>query len=226
MMTEQAREHWNDPEYRQMMAEQTSEQLTWQWADPEFRQRQTERAREQAIERWADPEYKQTMTEQTREQWADPNFRERIRELWNDPDFRQRMIEIARGRGVANWKNPEYRQKQMARPHITDFFKWLAKFPREKQIEIMKAIKTQGSQVPVSAAKDWINSNCKFAKSEPQLTPADRDEIRKRFGEDLECSFAKDDKGFYCKTHRARSKSYPSIAKIPQSAVDFIGSTG
>jgi hypothetical protein len=79
----------------------------------------------------------------------------------------------------------------------------------------------------VKESATWILNNCKFAKkSGPQLTPADRDEIKRRFGDDLECSFAKDDKGFYCKTHRARSKSYPSIAKVPRSVVDFIGSTG
>ena len=78
------------------------------------------------------------------------------------------------------------------------------------------------------SASQWVIENCKFAKKkpEPQLTPADREEIKKRFGDDLECSFAKDKNGYYCKTHRARSKSYPSISKVPQSVVDFIGSTG
>lgn len=56
------------------------------------------------------------------------------------------------------------------------------------------------------------------------LTPEEREEIKKRF-KDFQCSFKKDKDGYYCYTHRARSKSYPSIADIPQSKVDFINST-
>lgn len=36
----------------------------------------------------------------------------------------------------------------------------------------------------------------------------------------------KDHKGFYVHTHRARSKSYPTVAAIPRKTVDFIKSTG
>ena len=64
----------------------------------------------------------------------------------------------------------------------------------------------------------------KIAKEKEYLTPEERDEVKSRFT-DIQCSFAKDDDGYYCYTHRARSDSYPSIAKIPQSAVDFINST-
>jgi hypothetical protein len=35
-----------------------------------------------------------------------------------------------------------------------------------------------------------------------------------------------DKNGFYVYTHRARSKSYESIDKIPQKDIDFIESTG
>ena len=50
--------------------------------------------------------------------------------------------------------------------------------------------------------------------------------LEKEFGSDLECSFAKDKDGYFCYTHRARSDSYPTIAKIPKSKVKFIESTG
>jgi hypothetical protein len=39
-------------------------------------------------------------------------------------------------------------------------------------------------------------------------------------------SLDKDDDGFFVKTHRARSKSYPTAEDIPQKDVDFIESTG
>jgi len=57
------------------------------------------------------------------------------------------------------------------------------------------------------------------------LNPDERKQVKERFG-DRDCSFAKDKDGYYCFTHRARSNSYPSIAKIPKSAVEFIESTG
>jgi hypothetical protein len=53
-----------------------------------------------------------------------------------------------------------------------------------------------------------------------------RDEVKNLFGNNLECSFAKDKDGYYCHTHRARSKSYKKIKDVPKSEVEYIGSTG
>ena len=63
-------------------------------------------------------------------------------------------------------------------------------------------------------------------KKKKDLTPDERKQIRDRFGCNVECSFAKDEDGYFCYTHRARSKSYENISKIPKSAVEFIESTG
>ena len=63
-------------------------------------------------------------------------------------------------------------------------------------------------------------------KDHTPLTSKERDQVKKEFGSDLECSFAKDKDGYFCYTHRARSDSYPTIAKIPKSKVKFIESTG
>ena len=65
----------------------------------------------------------------------------------------------------------------------------------------------------------------KKQKDEPP-TAEDYEAIRQRFGENRGCSFKRDKDGIYCHTHRARSDSYPSVEKIPQSAYDFICSTG
>jgi hypothetical protein len=59
-----------------------------------------------------------------------------------------------------------------------------------------------------------------------ELTTSEYKEVIKRFGKDRECSFAKDKDGYYCYTHRSRSKSYESIAKIPYKDYNFICSTG
>lgn len=66
----------------------------------------------------------------------------------------------------------------------------------------------------------------RLANEKVPLTEKERKEVKKRFGEDLECSFAKDKDGYYCYTHRARSKSYQTIKKIPRGKVEYIGSTG
>ena len=39
-------------------------------------------------------------------------------------------------------------------------------------------------------------------------------------------SCGKDKDGYFIYTHRARSKSYSSLDKIPQKDIDFIDSTG
>lgn len=64
----------------------------------------------------------------------------------------------------------------------------------------------------------------RIAKEKEYLTPEEREKVKGKF-QDIQCSFAKDKDGYYCYTHRARSESYPSIDKIPKSAVDFINST-
>ena len=40
------------------------------------------------------------------------------------------------------------------------------------------------------------------------------------------CDLGADKNGFFVFTHRARSKSYPEIEKIPQKDIKFIKSTG
>jgi hypothetical protein len=65
----------------------------------------------------------------------------------------------------------------------------------------------------------------KPAKKKVYLTTKERELAKENFGK-VGCSFAKDSKGFYCYTHRARSESYPSVAKIPKRIVKIIESTG
>lgn len=57
------------------------------------------------------------------------------------------------------------------------------------------------------------------------LTALEREAVNKRFN-NPQCSFAKDDQGIYCYTHRSRSKSYKTVSDIPKSRVKFIESTG
>lgn len=65
----------------------------------------------------------------------------------------------------------------------------------------------------------------KNKRTKTPLTTKEREQVRNKFGKPG-CSFAKDGQGVYCYTHRARSKSYPSVSKIPKRIVKFIESTG
>lgn len=65
----------------------------------------------------------------------------------------------------------------------------------------------------------------KLMKAKESLSSSERSEVKEKFGDSKKCSFAKDKDGYYCFTHRCRSKSYESIDKIPQKDVDFVRST-
>jgi SNF2 family DNA or RNA helicase len=61
-------------------------------------------------------------------------------------------------------------------------------------------------------------------KDEIQLTTQERAEIKKRFGEQ-QCSFHRNGKGYYAKTHRCRTPYYATINEIPLARVEFVSST-
>jgi hypothetical protein len=65
----------------------------------------------------------------------------------------------------------------------------------------------------------------KVAKEKERLDAGERAEAKRLFG-DVGCSFAKDEDGYYCYTHRCRSKSYEGLSDIPRSRVEFVESTG
>lgn len=65
----------------------------------------------------------------------------------------------------------------------------------------------------------------KLIKTKESLTSEERSEVKNKFGPSKACSFGKDKNGYYCFTHRARSKSCKTIDSIPQKDVDFVRST-
>lgn len=65
----------------------------------------------------------------------------------------------------------------------------------------------------------------KIQKQIDAITSAERSEFYKIHGRSLECSLAKDKNGYYIRTHRCRSKSYPEIKDIPKKDVEFVRST-
>lgn len=65
----------------------------------------------------------------------------------------------------------------------------------------------------------------KMKKEINAITSSERNEFYKLFGKSTACSLAKDKNGYYVRTHRARSKSYPEIKDIPKKDVEFVRST-
>ncbi len=94
-----------------------------------------------------------------------------------------------------------------------------------------------GQETPASPPRPFpfdvpnqVDAPTSMAASQAQahrqpLRDAEREAVRRRFGP-AGCSFARDKDGLYCYTHRARSKSYPTVDAIPRDVVEFIGSTG
>jgi len=58
------------------------------------------------------------------------------------------------------------------------------------------------------------------------VSSEDHKEFRAKHGKNTGVSLARDKDGFYVKTHRCRSKSYPRPSAIPNDRVKFVGSTG
>lgn len=112
------------------------------------------------------------------------------------------------------------------------------KLESEMNRDELKAVTETKKEIANGRGSGW--STCKYCRMSSNninwykvakqkkipLTSKERQQIKSKFGDDLECSFARDEDGYYCHTHRARSESYSSINKIPKSVVDFIGSTG
>lgn len=67
----------------------------------------------------------------------------------------------------------------------------------------------------------------KIANGEFNITSDARAEFKRAHGHHSKgVSLGRDKDGYYVYTHRARSKSYPTPAKIPHSKVTFVSSTG
>lgn len=72
-----------------------------------------------------------------------------------------------------------------------------------------------------SAAKEAVYQST--AAKDETVSPSEHGDPRLQ---DAGVTVAKDDDGYYVRTHRARSDSYDSVEKIPQSDIDYIESTG
>jgi hypothetical protein len=62
------------------------------------------------------------------------------------------------------------------------------------------------------------------SNNDTQLTSKEREFFKDKFP-DAGCSFHKDGKGYFCKTHRTRSKSHEKMESLTKKEVDFVSST-
>lgn len=84
--------------------------------------------------------------------------------------------------------------------------------------------KSQSVNESVEEFDESKQAEAKMKKQLHAVTQAERNEFNKLFG-NPGCSLAKDKDGYYCRTHRCRSKSYPAIKDIPKEKVEFVNST-
>jgi hypothetical protein len=141
----------------------------------------------------------------------------------------------------------------MPTPKQIDFYNYSLAFPKEidfmnSNFDVAWSSHNDGDPSPpfekileIAYAHGWNSTDIKPnpPRGPPptwrELTKAERSEVYKRFGYKLQCSIKFDstkppDKkhkaGYFCHTHRARSRGYPSIDKIPMKVYKFICSTG
>lgn len=69
--------------------------------------------------------------------------------------------------------------------------------------------------------QDYVAKKQGFETVSKTISRKDKNGKRKVYG----CSVGKDNKGYFVYTHRARSKSYESVNKIPVKDLNFIDST-
>lgn len=94
------KKQWENPDYRQLMTDNASTQLTEQWKDPEFRELRRKLNSKIMKERWNDPDYREAKRIEAGNT---------LRKLWQDPDFRKRRIEASSSILNDLWNNDEWR---------------------------------------------------------------------------------------------------------------------
>lgn len=108
---------------------------------------------------------------------------------------------------------------------------------RKRNRDFINRLESHGiemKRLPMEVFKKGKEKNA--SKNQELLTSADRVEFKRLHPERVivpgkgspsgnGCSLGKDDKGYFVYTHRARSKSRPTVADIPKKDVEFIGST-
>jgi hypothetical protein len=87
-----------------------------------------------------------------------------------------------------------------------------------------KIMYNKGSLINESGIASFLESKGKKKDNDVQLTPKEREFFKDKFP-DVGCSFHKDDKGYFCKTHRTRSKSHEKMESLTKKEVDFVSST-
>ena len=92
--------------------------------------------------------------------------------------------------------------------------------PEDMTPEGMAWARSTGADVQGLPGSTWNPLTAKI-KDDPYVELTE--EQKERFAG---TTVRQDDDGFYCHTHRARGKSYPSIDEIPDDEVGFIESTG
>lgn len=175
-----------------------------QWAledtDPEF-------------EGWSDPQngtaydYAWTDESELAKNWISGIFdggKPTDTEIWDElEDNLGAVMVVLVGRTDATYSNPG----------------WDAAIPMGSRIEL--------DEVRYNAGWGWVtlkaNGKTVTAKISDDPYVELTEKQKERF---VGTTVRQDDEGFYCHTHRARGKSYPSIDEIPDDEIGFIESTG
>lgn len=86
-------------------------------------------------------------------------------------------------------------------------------------------VETTGDVIKESVEYEFFEEGKKDKVEYISLTPEEQKIASERFGENMLPFITKDNNGYLARTHRARTKSYPTLEALPKSKVDFIKTT-
>lgn len=141
-LTNELKEKWSDPEYRDKKSQAAREQMSDNWKDEDWRKMMSQASRERLSGMWADEQYRerflQALSDRMSLLWQDESFRDRISQLakqrWENEDYRKLLSSYSSQRMTRRWQNPEFAQG------VSDRLKekWKDEKYREHQLQLSR----------------------------------------------------------------------------------------
>ena len=100
IIKKQNEKQWQDEEYRKMMKQVQSNNMSNLWQNEEFRQKKGDNVKEQNKQRWEDEEYSKFL-------------KDRMKDGWNNDEAKQKKSDESKKR----WQNEEYRRLHSGENH-------------------------------------------------------------------------------------------------------------
>jgi hypothetical protein len=130
-------------------------------------------------------------------------------------------------KGTKKWMEEDKKKlEQVLDAYINDKDKMKANINKMIKDAMQESgVETAGDVIKESVEYEFFEEGKKDKVEYISLTPEEQKIAIDRFGENMLPFITKDNNGYLARTHRARTKSYPTLGALPKSKVDFIKTT-